>query len=88
MKTWLTNAANENQNVYYCFLDEKWVFTTSRRNKIKILPRAVEFETAEEGTVELPRMRSRTKPLKVMVIAVVGRPISGKFDGKKLDEQD
>ena len=48
---------------------------------MKILPRA-EFETIQEAHIELPILRSRTKPTKVMVTSVIGRPIAGLFDRK------
>ena len=39
----------------YCFLDEKWFYTTSRRKRIKLLPKA-EFESAEQAYVPMPHL--------------------------------
>ena len=64
-----------------CFLDEKWFYTTSRRKKMKLLPRA-DFETEAEAFVPMPRLRNRRYALKVMCMGIVGLPVGGMFDGK------
>ena len=58
------------------------VYTTSRRKKVKVLPRAP-FETNEEAYVPMPRLCSRPFPTKVMVQGIVACPIEEHdFDGK------
>ena len=67
---------------YVCFLNEKWFYSTSRRKKIKILPKA-DFENEEEVFVSMPKVRSRRHAVKVMYMAIVARPIPKEgFDGK------
>ena len=69
---------------YYCFLDEKWMYTTSRRKKLKILPPA-DFEDPEEVAIKQPKTRNRRFPCKVMYMGVVAPPsIKHYFDGKIL----
>ena len=68
--------------LHYCFIDEKWFYTTSRRKKLQILPQA-EFETAEDSFIQIQRIRSRRFPTKVMYMGVVGVPNPSQgFDGK------
>lgn len=81
-QNWRENLADNEFNNYYCFLDEKWFFTTSQRKKLKILPQA-EFETCEDADVNLPKLRSRRFPVKVMFMGVVARPVpEHDFNGK------
>ena len=69
-------------NFHICFVDEKWFYTTSRRKKMKILPKA-DFETEAEAHVPTPRLRSRRYALKVMHMGLIGKPVVGKsFNGK------
>ena len=77
---WL-GRLNSDQQFYYCFLDEKWFYTTSRRKKEKHLPQA-EFETLEESFIVLKKVRSRRFPCKVMYMGIVAPPIDGKTNGK------
>ena len=79
---WKKRVSEETENFYCCFLDEKWFYTTSRRKKVKVLPRAP-FETEEEAFVPMPKLRSRRFPTKVMVQGIVARPeLDYNFDGK------
>ena len=67
---------------YYCFLDEKWFYITSRRKKLKYLPPGP-GETEEDARIIAPKMRSRRFPTKVMYLGVVAPPNTEKnFDGK------
>ena len=77
---WLTRL-NSGQTFYYCFLDKKWFYTTSRRKKEKHLPQAY-FETLTESFIVLKKVRSRRFPCKVMYMGIVGVPIKGKTNGK------
>ena len=61
-------------NFIICFIDEKWFYTTSRRKKMKILPKAP-FETESEAHVPIPKQRSRKHALKIMEQGVVGIPV-------------
>ena len=73
-----------NPSVPFAFLDEKWFYTTNRRRKVKILPKADCEQTAPD-IVELPRIRSRRFPVKVMFLGVVACPNDEHdFDGKIL----
>ena len=81
-KKWKKRISDATEEFYYCYLDEKWFYTTSRRKKVKVLPRAP-FETEEEAYVPMPRLRSRRFPTKVMVQGIVACPIEEHdFDGK------
>ena len=52
-------------NKFYCeFVDEKWLYTTSRRSKIKILP-AGPFEDPEKVKPKIPQCISRIHHNKV-----------------------
>ena len=71
---------------YYCFLDEKWFYTTSNRKLYKILPpnKAI-GETDKDAAVNVPRCRTRRHPCKTMFLAIVAPPNKDKkFDGKIL----
>ena len=69
---------------YHCFLDEKWMYTTSRRKKLKILPIA-EWEDPNEALVPQPKIRSRRHACKIMYLGVVAPPDQHHcFDGKIL----
>jgi hypothetical protein len=67
------------------FLDEKWFYTVSRRNKLKILPQG-----STEANIPMyrrPKIRSRRYPVKVMFLGVVANPQPEKnFDGRVLLE--
>ena len=72
---------------YVAYLDEKFFYTTSRRKKIKILPKG-EHEDDEADKFIRPKMRSRRFPIKSMFMGVVGRPIHHRqFNGKILLER-
>ena len=63
------------------FLDEKWFYTTSRRRRIKHLPKGQHEEV--EPTYVLPKIRSRRYPVKVMFLGVVACPNRDhNFDGR------
>ena len=69
---------------YICFMDDKWFYTTSRRKKIKILPRA-EFENEEDAFMSMPKLRNRRHALKVMFLSIIAKPeLKHGFDGKIL----
>ena len=72
-----------NSEFYCCFLDEKWFYTSTRRKKVKILPRAI-FESLKDAEYIAPKVRSRRHPLKVMYLGLVAPPIEGIADGKIL----
>ena len=73
--------------IYVCYLDEKWFYTTNRRNKIKKLPRGV-HEPVGVDIITHPKIVSRRYPIKSMFLGVVGRPIPYRgFDGKVLLER-
>ena len=80
-KKWVQKLKDEHGKIYYCFLDEKWFYTSSRRKKLKILPKAP-FESDEDAFVHKPKARSRRFPCKVMFMAIVCPPVDGKIDGK------
>ena len=52
-----TLLSNTNSNV--CFLDEKWFYTTSRRNKLKVLPRNASEDDTAVQPIQRPHIRSR-----------------------------
>ena len=56
--------------IYVCFLDEKWFYTSSRRKKLKMLPRAM-FETEQQSFTAKPKLRSRRFPVKVMFMGLI-----------------
>ena len=65
-----------------CFLDEKWMYTTSRRKKLKILPPAA-WEDPQEVEVLFPKIRNRRFPCKVMYLGVIAPPAPEyNFEGK------
>ena len=68
------------QDVYYCFLDEKWFYMSSRRKKMKILPQA-DFESPEDAFIPKPKLRSRRYPCKVMFMGLICPPIKLKENG-------
>ena len=81
-KKWKDRIEQSDQEVFYCFLDEKWFYCTSRRKKYKILPRAP-FETEEEAHVSMPRLRSRRHATKIMCMGIIAKPNPlHNFDGK------
>ena len=72
----------DDDNFHYCFIDKKWFFTTSARNRMKILPQA-NFESKEDAEVQVPRLRNRRFPAKVMTMSVISKPYPEYlFDGK------
>ena len=84
---WL-DKLKSGEKFYYCFLDEKWFYTSSRRKKFKILPKAP-WEELKDAFFIAPKVRSRRHPCKVMFLSVVAPPIIDKdgnveFDGKIL----
>ena len=81
-KKWLELLAKE-EEIYYCFLDEKWFYTSSRRKKEKHLPCA-DFEDQKYDIHIAKKVRNRRHPCKVMFLGIVGPPIEGKMDGKIL----
>ena len=62
------------KKIYRCYLDEKWFYTSSRRRKVKVLPRA-QFESVKQSFVKNKKVRTRRHPCKVMFMAVVAPPI-------------
>ena len=54
------------------FLDEKWFYTTSRRKRIKQLPKSLAEN--QEPKYVAPKIRSRWFPVKVMYPGVVAVP--------------
>ena len=64
----------EMEDFFYCFLDEKWFYTTSRRNKMKILPKA-DWESDEEAKLTVPKVHSRRHTTKVMLLGIIGPPV-------------
>ena len=68
--------------LFICFLDEKIFYTTTRRKKMKILPRA-SWESIEDAKVVLPKERTQRFPVKLMAMGVVSKPYpEHNFDGK------
>ena len=93
-KKWIEKI--KTKGLYYCYLDEKWFYTTSRRKKMKILPQA-DFETPEDAYIPKPKLRSRRFPCKVMFMGLVCPPVKeagtdkllsdGKIMLKRISEQ-
>ena len=77
---WLNNV-HSGETFYYCFLDEKWFYTTSLRKKEKHFPPA-DFESLIDSFIELKKVRSQCFPCKVMYMGIVGPTIKGKSNGK------
>jgi hypothetical protein len=72
-----------------CYLDEKWFYTITRRQKLKVLPRG-RHEAAGANFIRRPKTRSRRLPIKIMYLGVVGRPrtVNGRrFNGRILLER-
>ena len=72
-----------------CYLDEKWFYTTTRRKKLKHLPRH-KNEPIGVDVLKRPKCRSRRFRIKIMYLGVVGRPrtVNGrKFNGRILMER-
>ena len=64
------------------FLDEKWFYTTNRRNKLKYLP-LQPGEAPGADKLYRSKMRCRRHPVKSMFLGVVARPRPDlNFDGK------
>lgn len=67
---------------YYTYLDEKWFYLESRREKRKLLPQQP-GETEEEAAHEHVSCQNRHFPLKRMYVGVVGEPLPDQgFYGK------
>jgi len=67
---------------YYTYLDEKWFYLESRREKRKLLPQQP-GETEEEAAHEHVSCQNRHFPLKRMYVGVVGEPLPDQgFNGK------
>jgi hypothetical protein len=47
-----------NKKIRYCFLDEKWFYTRSNQNKLKVLPPSM-FEQPKDAHCHAPKVRSR-----------------------------
>ena len=63
-------------------MDKKWMYTSSRRKKMKISP-AAPFEDPDEVAVTFPKVRSRRFPTKVMYMGIIAPPsLQHNFDGK------
>jgi hypothetical protein len=60
-------------NFHYCFLDEKWFYTTSRRSKNKIIPKT-RHETEEDAKFNAAKIRSCRFATKLMFMGVVSPP--------------
>ena len=87
----MKDALDNMEDFVYCFLDEKWFYTTSRRKKMKILPRAT-WEAEVEAKIVLPKVHSRKHTSKGMVMGIIGPPVYDKnekimFDGKIMAKQ-
>ena len=70
----LKQSLAELDEFFYCYLDEKWFYTTSRRKKMKILPQA-EWESSEEAKIVVPKVHSRRHCQKVMYMGIIGAPV-------------
>ena len=71
---------------HVAYLDEKFFYTTSRRKKIKRLPKGKHEKNGADKLVR-PKMRSRRFPIKFMFMGVVARTLPRyNFDGKILLE--
>ena len=77
---WLKRLQTE-KDLYYCFLDEKWFYTTSRCKKEKHLPQA-DFEDDKTAFIVSRKVKSRRHPCKVMYMGIVGPAIRGLTDGR------
>jgi hypothetical protein len=68
---------------HFCFLDEKWFYTTSRRRKQRILPQHPITETPSDAHVHKKKLRSRRYATKVMFQGVITKPYpEHNFDGR------
>ena len=64
------------------YLDEKWFYTTSRRRKLKYLPRA-EFEEEGADILRVRKVINRRHPAKCMFMGAVAKPNGERgFNGK------
>jgi hypothetical protein len=78
-----------NEEIPVCYLDEKWFYTTTRRKRLKFLPRH-SSEPIGVDVLKRPKCRSRRFPIKIMYLGVVGRPktVDGKnFNGRIMMER-
>lgn len=80
---WSTKfLSNRRFRKYYTYLDEKWFYLESRREKRKLLPQQP-GETEEEAAHEHVSCQNRRFPLKRMYVGVVGEPLPDQgFNGK------
>lgn len=79
-RQWFDRFSNPSAPV--AFFDEKWLYTTNRRQTMKIRPAYV-VETGSKPTYHPRRNRSRRHPTKVMFLRVVACPqVANNFDGK------
>ena len=71
-----------NENYAVGFLDEKWIYTTNRRRRLKHLPKA-NFEEDGVDKIRYPKILSRRFPVKSMFMGVIANPIKEQnFNGK------
>ena len=83
-----THIIKLTSNGYYvAYLDEKWFYTTSRRRKLKTLPKGPHEKEGADEFIR-PKMRSRRYPVKCMFLGVVACPLPyRRFDGRILLER-
>ena len=63
----------QQDDFYLCFIDEKWFYTSSGRNKEKNIPTAG-FETEEDTYFPQKSTRSRRHATKVMYMGMIYPP--------------
>jgi hypothetical protein len=78
---------------HFCFLDEKWFYTSSRRRKQRILPPHPLTESSEDAFVAKKKVRSRRFPTKVMFQGIITKPypehgFNGQISLKRVSKQD
>jgi hypothetical protein len=72
---------------HICYLDEKWFYTTTRRKKLKYVPRQP-YEAIGADYVRRRKVVSRRHSLKTMFIGVVAEAnAEHEFDGKIMIER-
>ena len=77
----------QDSDFFYCFLDEKWFYTSTYRRKLKELPRG-SHEPLGTTTMVRPKTRSRRHPCKVMFMGIVAPPCRDcDFDGRVFIER-
>jgi hypothetical protein len=65
------------------FIDEKWFYTTSRRNKMKILSSTNHY-SAEDAFATAPKVRSCQYPCKVMYMGGIAPSVPDKTSTGKI----